>query len=81
MIFLIPVTIPELTASKNIFLSVRLPGGATIIFPKKWNFATKKNALAQFLEKITSTAQQMHNLYSKTRKITFVELEKFQWNS
>jgi hypothetical protein len=42
MIFLVPVTVLELTTSKIFFSSVRLPGGAAIIFPKIWNFATKK---------------------------------------
>ena len=51
MIFLIPVTIPELTASEIFFLSVRLPGGAAIIFSKNWNFSTKKIVQAQVLKK------------------------------
>jgi hypothetical protein len=51
MIFLIPVTIPELTASEIFFLTVRLPGGAAIIFPKNGNFATKKNCVGSFLRK------------------------------
>ena len=55
MIFLIPVTIPELTASKSGFLSVRLPGGAAIIFSKNWNFSTKKIVKAQFIKKNTYT--------------------------
>ena len=33
---------------QNFFLSVRLPGGAAIIFSKNWNFSTKKIVQAQF---------------------------------
>jgi hypothetical protein len=43
MMFLMPLTISELATSKNFFLSVWTPGGAVIILPKYWNFATKKN--------------------------------------
>ena len=72
MIFLIPVTIPELTASKNFFLSVRLPGGAAIIFPKNWNFATKKIVQAQFCKRITYTIFPEYYFDYKALKITFV---------
>ena len=37
-IFLIPVSISELTTSQNFFVTVWPPGGAIITFAENWNF-------------------------------------------
>ena len=53
-IFLIPLSISELTTSQNFFVTVWPPGGAIITFAENWNFELKFFLVNSFREKMTS---------------------------
>ena len=53
-IFLIPLSISDLTTSQKNFVIVWPPGGAIITFAENWNFELKFFLVNSFREKMTS---------------------------
>ena len=75
-IFLIPLSISDLTTSQKNFVIVWPPGGAIITFAENWNFELKFFLVNSFREKITSRVFWINSL-SKNGSKMFKNVQSF----